>query len=114
MGRRKKQRIPQEIIPVSLDTDTMVMVKGWKQKGMNVSEMVRYCMTQTFPVIITPAHEIDNLRQLAGFHTQKFEQVQERFEKKMNRIKLKIGEAKFQIDKLRIEAKKMDAENEAN
>ena len=90
MGRKKKEKPPQESIRVSLDQYTAKLVRLWRKKGANVSEMVRYCMMQTFPVQLTANDQVERLKTARAYKQMKFDEYRKRFEADTGKITAKI------------------------
>lgn len=90
MGRKKKDKPPQESIRISLDQYTAKLVRLWRKKGANVSDMVRYCMRQTFPVQLTTDDQVARLKTARAYKQMKFDEYRKRFESETGKISAKI------------------------
>lgn len=90
MRRGKQKKQPQIVISVNLDKDTKRMVKAWYRKGLNISELVRFCMKRTFPVIYNPADQIRNLEEARAFKCERFDKYRRQFERELAKINLEI------------------------
>ena len=106
MGRKKTKKTPQQIIRVSLDFDTGLLVKGWRRRGYKVSHMVRYAMKKTFPPIFTEVQEIIHLKAGIDLNYERLEIHQSRclransaLVQKIRTLKRKLESRKFKQEK---------------
>ena len=90
MGKRRKQKVPQESVNVSMDHFTSKLVREWRRKGSNVSEMIRYCMKHTFPVQLNTNDQVKRLKAALEYKAAKFEDYRIQFEDEAGKIQAKI------------------------